>query len=69
MDGYDEQTFEAIIREHLHHAARAGLDGDAIAGILLNHRDGVMCKGLAEHAGYHTYNSHDPDRSCNSNSS
>ena len=55
MTGYDAEQFNAMLRENLHAAARAGLDGDEIAEILLSHRDGVACKGLEEHAGYETY--------------
>lgn len=55
MPNYTAELFDAMIREQLHAAARAGLDGDEIASILLEHRDGVVCKGLPEHAGYETY--------------
>jgi len=66
MSGYSTELFDSMIREQLHAAARAGLDGDEIANILLDHRDGVVCKGLEEHAGYQKYTvNHDCD--CTSN--
>jgi len=48
---YDLETLDAIIEENLWQAARDGLDDDAVADLLLRHRDGVVCNGLADHAG------------------
>jgi hypothetical protein len=63
MGEYDAETFDAMLREQLHAAARAGVDGGDIASILLKHRDGVVCKGLPEHAGYQTI-THQNGRDC-----
>jgi len=52
MSDYDLDTLDAIIDENLWQAARDGLDDDAVADLLLRHRDGVMCDGLARHAGF-----------------
>lgn len=52
MSDYDLDTLDAIIDENLWQAARDGLDDDAVADLLLRHRDGVMCDGLAEHVGF-----------------
>jgi hypothetical protein len=52
MSEYDLDTLDAIIDENLWQAARDGLDDDAVADLLLRHRDGVMCDGLAEHVGF-----------------
>jgi hypothetical protein len=69
MGEYDAETFDAILRENLHTAARVGLDGDEIAAILLDHRDGVLWKGLEEHTGYQTYTQHrDCDCHCTDSS-
>jgi len=67
MGEYDAETFDAMLREQLHAAAHAGVDGNEIASILLRHRDGVVCKGLPEHAGYQTIthrNNNDCDCIC-----
>lgn len=52
MSDYDLDTLDAIIEENLWQAARDGLDDDAVADLLLRHRDGVMCDSLAGHVGF-----------------
>lgn len=52
MSDYDLDTLDAIIEENLWQAARDGLDDDEVADLLLRHRDGVICNGLADHVGY-----------------
>ncbi len=42
---------DAIIEENLWQAAGDGLDDDAVADLLLRHRDGVVCNGLDDHVG------------------
>jgi len=55
MGDFDPSTFDAVIREQLHAAAREGADGEEIAEILLRHRDGIEQRGLAEHAGFEVF--------------
>lgn len=52
MSDYDLNTLGAIIEENLWQAACDGLDDDAVADLLLRHRDGVMCDSLAGNVGF-----------------
>lgn len=48
----DLETLDAIIEENLSQAARDGLEDQEVADLLLRHRDGVICDGLAGHVGF-----------------
>lgn len=42
-----------MIKEQIHTAAHEDLDEEAVAEILLQHRDKIQSEGLTEHAGIH----------------
>lgn len=52
MSDYDLDTLDAIIEENLWQAALDGLDDHAVADLILRHRDGVICDGLAGQVGF-----------------
>ena len=54
MTGYDAERFNLLLKEQLDAAARAGVDSEDIETILQQHRDGIHCHGLKQHAGLTT---------------